>query len=196
MSETETAMTELMADKPKGPSREQTTKMLLDKYPGHISWASDRANFSGCRVVTFYAANAEGLEESDAALFAEQWSAKYGDPDDAEDASTSSPEDAMNLYFSTRANLLVVNMVVNTYGITCLITTQLDDEDLEELQESQQFLEVHMRKWREDRAKRREAEATSVAEIRRLAAIGKKVEEHNLLNKLRELEEKLAAKGD
>lgn len=191
MSETETAMTELMADKPKGPSREQTTKMLLDKYPGHISWASDRANFSGCRVVTFYPGWASGLTPEDSKLFEQQREAALKDSEHG-----TSPEGAMNLYFSTRANLLVVEMVPHETGITCLITTQLDDEDLEELQESQQFLEVHMRKWREDRAKRREAEATSVAEIRRLAAIGKKVEEHNLLNKLRELEEKLAAKGD
>ena len=91
--------------------------------------------------------------------------------------------------------LLVLDAKPGNSGITCIISTQLDDDDLEELQESQQFLEVHMRKWREERAKRKEAEATSVAEIRRLAAIGKKVEEHNLLNKLRELEEKLAAKG-
>lgn len=192
MNETETAMTELMADKPKGPSREQTTKMLLDKYPGHISWASDRANFSGCRVVTFYGGGAVGLTPEDGKLFEQQCEAAFKDSEHG-----ASPEDAMNLYFSTRANLLVVNMATGDgVTITCLITTQLDDEDLEELQESQQFLEVHMRKWREDRAKRREAEATSVAEIRRLAAIGKKVEEHNLLNKLRELEEKLAAKGD
>lgn len=186
MSETtETALTEVMADKPKGPSREQTTKMLLSKYPGHISWASDRANFSGCRVVTFYSGIVDGLTSDDKDQFKKQWEAAF--PEGTR--KYVAPEDTMNLYFSTRANLLVVAMQPSQDGgIMCLITTQLDEEDLEELQESQQFLEVHMRQWREARNERKAKEVANVAEIRRLAEIGKKAEEHNLFERLRELE--------
>lgn len=188
MSETmtETALPEVLADRPKGPSREQTTKMLLSKYPGHISWASDRANFSGCRVVTFLGGFADGLDPEDEALFKKQFLEAHGDPS----KKYVSPEATMNLYFSTRANLLMVDMKPSTAGLTCLVTTQLDEEDLEELQESQQFLEVHMRQWREARAERKLKESANVAEIHRLAAIGKKAEDHNLFEKLRKLEEK------
>jgi len=185
---TETALPEVLADKPKGPSREQTTKMLLSKYPGHISWASDRANFSGCRVVSFYSGTVNGLDPDDETLFRRQHSEAF-----TAQGAYRSPEATMNLYFSTRANLLVVDMKPtfdDGIGIMCLVTTQLDEEDLEELQESQQFLEVHMRQWREARAERKTRDAANVAEIHRLAAIGKKAEEHNLFEKLRKLEEK------
>lgn len=189
MSETmtETALPEVLADRPKGPSREQTTKMLLSKYPGHISWASDRANFSGCRVVTFYAGTATGLDPEDEALFKKQYDEAFA----PQKLAYRSSEAVLNLYFSTRANLLVVDMKPTfDDGIMCLVTTQLDEEDLEELQESQQFLEVHMRQWREARAERKQKESANVAEIHRLAAIGKKAEDHNLFEKLRKLEEK------
>ncbi len=161
---------EILAGQPKYPRREDTEKSVMDKFPGHITWATDRGSFSGNRVVTFVAGGAQGLEQEDEMLYIEQCRAA-GLLD-----GEAAPEALMNLYFSKRANLLVVDMAVSETTITVLMTTQLDDEDLEELNERQTAVEVHMREWREARAQRKATAAAAVLEEKRLADVGRMYE--------------------
>lgn len=188
----EQAAPEIMADVPMAPKREKGIKTLMDKYPGHISWASDRANFSGCRIVTFTENNALGLEKEDAEVFQKQLT----ELEDAHPDDFLTAETIANLYFSTRGNLLVVDTKVTSMGITMLITTQLDADDLEELQETQTRINLEMREWREEREKRKLAEMEAFKEEKRLADVGRKAEQYGWVKRIRELEEKLAAKGN
>lgn len=169
---------EAMAVQPKPPHREDALKTVMDKRPGHISWATDTANFAGCRAVRFAPGCIVGLEADDEAEFEKQ----HTHPN-------RSPVELMNTYFQHRANLLMLQMQVDAEGsITCLVTSQLDDEDLEEFQEIQQRINLDMREWRERRAKDKAAAAESAAELKRLAEIGRKAETYNLFEKLRKLE--------
>ncbi len=176
-------MTELMHTRAEPPKREQRVKMLLDKYPGHIAWATDRGSFSGCRNIVFRYGLVEGLEAEDHARFKEEMKALKQDHD--------SPADLLNLYFSTRGNLLIVDKQSNATAIDVLVTTQLDAEDLAELQEHQRLNEDHMREWRAKRAQAREEEEAQVAEIKRLAEVGRKTETYNLVERLRKAEEEI-----
>ena len=178
---------EVFSERPKGPSREQTQKTVYDKFPGHISWATDSANFSGCRIITFFDDLAtSGLSEDDAA----QLDAQLAELTEDQRAYTLAA-DLMNLYFSKRANLLLVHMVPGPEQITCLITTQLDEDDLAEFEEVQRRVQLDMREWREKRDKDREEAAQAAREERRLIEVGRKAETYNLFAKLRELEEEV-----
>lgn len=170
MSEfTSTDPAEVLSERPHGPTREQTMKTVQEKYPGHISWASDRANFAGCRIVTFMEGGAQGLTREDELVLIAQMKEKDLN-------GSASPEEIANLYFSTRANLLVVDMKVSADTITMLLTTQLDEEDLEEFVEVNTRVQLGMREWREEKAKQREAEQEKAREILRLAEVGRKYE--------------------
>src|SRR5690349_17516389 len=83
------------------PSREQTEKTLWEKQPGHIAWSVGTAHHAGCRVITFLDTGASGLTTEDAQCFSEELSGKQ---------RPSTAAGFMNAYFSTRANLIVVNM--------------------------------------------------------------------------------------
>ena len=178
---------EILTDHPRAPSREQTLKRVQDKYPGHIAWASDRANFSGCRAIRFTPEGVVGLEKHDNEKLlreAQEHEANGG-------TYLGSPEGWANLYFSTRANLLVVERTLTEESIGMLITTQLDADDLEEFQEVTKRVELDMREWRAKRAEQRASEEAARKDEARLADIGRTVEEHNLIGKLRELEAKV-----
>lgn len=167
---------EVLATQPQQPTREQTEKTVHDKYPGHIAWATDRANFAGCRAIRFATGGVFGLEKKDAGNFAlECVEAKLGEDTPA--------EEFMNLYFSTRANLLIVQMGYAEDEIAALITTQLDEEDLEDFEAVRQSQQVAMREAREKRAARHAEARKAVLEEKRLAEVGRKYEEnlkHNL----------------
>jgi hypothetical protein len=157
------------------------------KRPGNINWASERGSFAGSRAIVFTRVGALGLESDDAEKFTVQMSETVG---------AGSPAANANLYFKHRANLLVVNYHVDVQGdIHCLITNHLENDELEEFQEYQNAMAVHMREWhqkREDaKRKREEAEEKEAKEHDDLLLMGKKAVEHNLFSKLRELEEKV-----
>lgn len=162
---------EVLSVRPMIPTREQTLKTLQEKYPGHISWASDRANFAGCRIVTFMDGGAAGLERNDEQELVNQMKKAGLDLE-------ATPEQVMNLYFSTRANLLVVDLKISESTITILVTTQLDEDDLDEFNEQARITEIHMRDWREKRAAQREAQAAEIRENRRLMEVGKNYEQN------------------
>ncbi len=62
--------------------------------------------------------------------------------------------------------------------ITMLVTTQLDDEDLEEFQEASRHTEMHMREWRAQRAADKEKEAEKLRENMRLMEVGRNYEQN------------------
>lgn len=167
---------EVLSTLPVGPTREQTEKTVYDKYPGHIAWATDRANFAGCRAVRFATGGVFGLEKADEQKFAMQATlASLGED--------SSAEEFMNLYFSSRANLLIVQMGYAEDEICALITTQLDEEDLEDFAEIQQLNQVALREARAKREARHAEARKAVLEEKRLAEVGRKYEA-NLKNNL------------
>lgn len=166
------------------PQSHVTNKTLYDRRPGHINLASDRANFAGCRMVTFTGDEVVGLEPADMQTFSDQLEEAFRAGKDVDDAA-----EVMNLYFSTRANLLVLNVFSGANGgIHVLITNQLDAEDLEEFQEVQQRVNLEMREWREKRDLKLAADIELAGEQKRLAAVGKKAETYNLFEKIRKLE--------
>lgn len=199
---TSTDPAEILATVPKSPTREQTLKTVQDKMPGHIAIASDRASFAGCRLVTFCDGAVDGLQAADAALFKSQCAEAgfrmvnrvedpFGDRKDYEPEARA--EELANLYFSTRANLLVVDKAVTEVGITMWITTQLDEDDLAEMNEVNTRVQIEMREWRERREKDKADAAAEVAEQRRLAEVGKNAETYNLAGRLKEAEKEIAA---
>lgn len=182
---TSTDPAEIHSTPPYRPTREQTFKTVQDKWPGHITIASDRASFSGCRVITFCEGTVLGLTQEDKEAF-------VGDLT-AHGASITTPEDAMNLYFSKRANLLMLDWKLDGVGgITCFVTTQLDAEDLEEMQEVNTRVNLEMREWREKRAKEKAERQAEAMEERRLIEVGRTAETYNLAGRVRELEAELA----
>lgn len=183
MTETNVGPEEVLSQTPKYPTREQTLKTVQDKYPGHITWATDRGSFSGGREIYFGYDGVLGLEAEDAEVFEKQV---------AEDGTPNSPQALANLYFSKRANLLVVDRQVTNGGISYIITTQLDDDDLEEFEEVQKRVQLEMREWRERKAQDKEAAMAEAKEERRLIEVGRKAETYSVFKKNRELEEALA----
>lgn len=180
---------DVLSDLPQ-PTREDTRKTVYDKRPGHISWASDRASFGGCRVISFIGGHeldsgSFGLEDHDAAKFNNDMRALRESLDEDQYVSA---EALANLYFSKRANLLVLHMTENANKITFIITSQLDDDDMEEFQEVQRRVNLEMREWREKREEERRLDREKVMAERKLIEVGKKAQEYNLFEKLRKLE--------
>lgn len=171
---------EVLANQPVYPKREDSLKSVQDKFPGHVVMASDRASFSGCRILRFGLGAVEGLEVEDEKVFARQckeagYYASDGFLKTAEHG-TPAAEELANLYFSKRANLLVVNQMADSGELVLFVTTQLDEDDLEEMQEFQTRVQLGMREWREERAKRKEEELAAFREERRLLEVGRSYE--------------------
>lgn len=183
-------MIEMLGSIPAKPKRERLWKTLHDKMPGHIATANDRANFSGCRYIRFGVGQAFGLEAEDDKLFAEQMKAEF---DEQDGAAVAMPEEMANLYFSTRANLLVLEKGYDEGMLVLTVTTQLDEDDLEEMQEFQHRVNVEMEEWHQDRYERQQKQSEEAAEQRRLARVGKLAEDHNLSGQLRKLQEENAS---
>lgn len=182
---------DVLSDRPQGPTREQTQKTVHDKFPGHIAWATDRANFSGCRIVKFTDDDgAYGLSKEDAAKFREQI-IEYINQHTmrGEESPDLMAEDLANLYFSTRSNLLVVHSEIGEGYVALFVTTQLDEDDLDEFMEVQRRVNIDMAEWRKQRDADREARAEQARENLRLIEVGRKAEEYGWAKKNRELEE-------
>lgn len=185
MSETNVGPEEVLSQTPKYPTREQTLKAVQDKYPGHITWATDRGSFSGGREIKFRDGSWSGLEAEDNALF----TAQLGEY--TKNVGTCSAQELANLYFSKRANLLVVDRQVTEGSIAYIITTQLDAEDLEEFEEVQKRVQLDMREWRERREKDKQQALEDAAEERRLIEVGRKAETYAVFKRNRELEDEV-----
>lgn len=181
---------DVLSDLPQ-PTREDVRKTVYDKRPGHISWASDRASFGGCRIISFTGGmseppfEAQGLEHEDWLRFMDELD-EFIKTVGVDKSVTVA--DVANLYFSRRANLLVLHMVETMDKLTFIITSQLDDDDMEEFQEVQRRVNLEMREWREKREEERRLDREKLLAERKLVEIGKKAQEYNLFEKLRKLE--------
>jgi hypothetical protein len=158
--------------------------------PGNINVAGDRGNYPGCRAICFGGGvDVKGLEKEDYDKFLLQMQ-------EAGAFRDGSPEFSANLYFKHRANMLTVSESADSNGqLHYLVTNQLEDVELEDFMDFSREWEAHSAERKEARQlrKREEAEAAQKkdAEIRALAEIGKKVRDHNMLEKFKQQEEEL-----
>lgn len=97
--------------------------------PGFINWSDGKSNYPGSHLKEFH------------------------------NTSEGSATDAVNKFFTERANLLTVSMWIDYSGVIyVLYTNMLEGEELEEFQEHSRALTLHMQEWREARvARKREA---------------------------------------
>jgi len=104
-------------------------------------------------------------------------------------------EEVMNEYFAQRGNLILLEMWDSGGEILALIGTTFDESDMEEWEEIQRVVDREMKKYREakanEKAKAELAAKEAEKQVQLDAEVGRKVREHNLLGKLRDLEAKL-----
>ena len=107
-------------------------------------------------------------------------------------------EDIINDYFSRRGNLIVLEMWPspdNSGDVWALVGTTFDESDMEEWEEIQRVIDREMKKYRDNKANEKaKAELAAKEADKQLKAdaeVGKKVREHNLLGKLRDLEDEV-----
>jgi hypothetical protein len=164
-------------------------RRLVVDWPGLISIAGDRGYFPGCRMVRFTDGVApDGLSEEDRERLREQLKPLND--------GWASAADQLNVLCQWRGNLSIVDWRIEGNSIWCVITLQLEAQQLEDFQEAGRILEIEMRRLKQERA---EAGAKDQAKVQEekgndamFLALGKKAHEHNLLGKLRELEEENA----
>lgn len=159
---------------------------LAIKRPGNINYAANGGSYPGSRVLTFYdGGKVDGLEAADRQALRKQAE---------EDGMTGDNSAAAycNLYFKHRANLLTVAVIPDCGALIVLYTNHLEDEELEYFQRHADEVAKVMAKWEEDKAARLEAERLEAdrkaKENEVLIELGRKVRDHNLIQKARDLE--------
>lgn len=162
-------------------------RKAMSNWPGLVSVAGERGYYPGCRALTFHEkpSYTEGLTEEEYAEWLKEWDTEVHD---------SGPAAQVNKFFEKYGNLTIVQLDVDDAGKWhMLVTTQLEKEELEDMQAAAEILDREMQKRRQEREEAMEEvkkqEREEAAENARLIALGKKAEEHNLLAKLKELAE-------
>lgn len=183
-------------------------KKLAKGAPGDIRLVNKQGILSqGTRAVQFE--NTEwpvGLDEQEEADFEKELieaAADEGDPDNDGTAEWAvaglSAVEQLNLYFAHRANRTLAEIYPSADGtsILCFIDVFLDGEALDDFQEHSEEL---TRMLADKQRVRAEAKAAAEAEKRAAEAqdkadleLGRKVREHNVIEKAREADEKLKA---
>ena len=183
-------------------------KKLAKGAPGDIRLVNKQGILSqGTRAVQFE--NWEwpvGLDEQEEADFEKELieaAAEEGDPDNDGTAEWAvaglSAVEQLNLYFAHRANRTLAEIYPSADGtsILCFIDVFLDGEALDDFQEHSEEL---TRMLADKQRVRAEAKAAAEAEKRAAEAqdkadleLGRKVREHNVIEKAREADEKLKA---
>lgn len=163
---------------------------VIINRPGNINIAGDRGHYPGCRVAVFSDDGVYGLEDADRERLYKQI-AEASEPSEPWTAAKT-----LNLYFKHRANLLTVALFGTGGGdITVVFTNQLEDEELEEFQEFTQEWGAKQRereaKRAEEAQKKKDEEKARNEEMNALITLGKKARDHNLVEKLRELDEEV-----
>ena len=183
-------------------------KKLAKGAPGDIRLVNKQGILSqGTRAVQFE--NCEwpvGLDEQEEADFEKELievAAEEGDPDNDGTAEWAvaglSAVEQLNLYFAHRANRTLAEIYPSADGtsILCFIDVCLDGEALDDFEEHSDEL-VRMlaekRRVREEAKAKRDAEkAAAEAQDKADLELGRKVREHNVIEKAREADEKLKA---
>jgi hypothetical protein len=162
-------------------------RKLVVNWPGLISVAGDRGYFPGCRLVAFHdREQPEGLDGENINDLYKHCGADGWPP----------AADQLNTFAQHYGNLAIVDWRIVGSSIYCLITTQLDGDQLEDFQFAGRVLEQAMRERRAEREEQTkaagEAAAAKEREDAEALALGRKAKEHNLMGKLRDLEEENA----
>jgi len=172
------------------PPEQRTARKLFDKAPGHIAAVMrNGATAQGARLVNFvHGGTPYGLEPTDEADLRRNIV-----------CSGKTANEIMNEYFAQRGNLILLEMWPDADGsVLALIGTTFDESDMEEWEEIQRVVDREMKKYREskanEKAKAELAAKEAEKQVQLDAEVGRKVREHNLLGKLRDLEARL--KGD
>lgn len=164
--------------------KEDIERVLMDKLPGHIADISTGGQWPGCRIIEFkHGGVVKGLRQDMAEYLNEK----------CKDALYANPVEMMNKFFELFANYLVVWKQLDGHGnIVVQYTSMLDEEDTMDLQEVAAEQRKQMNKKRAERRAKREAEEEAKrAETAALITLGKAARDHNLMGKLKELEEKV-----
>lgn len=160
--------------------KEDADRVLMNKLPGFISDMSRGANHPGCRMVMFSYSYINGLDEE---VYKDFMSA-------INPAESWNPAYLMNEFFKRYANYYLANVWVTEDGIYCLYSSILDTQDTQDLAEISMEVRKQMNKKRAEReAKQREEEEAKKTETEKLLELGRKAQEYNLIERLRELEE-------
>ena len=183
-------------------------KKLAKGAPGEIRMTNKQGLLSqGTRAVMFVDEEfPDGLDDEEAADFEKELieaAAAEGDEDNDGTAEWAvaglSATEQLNLYFSHRANrtLAEVYPTANGTALLCFIDVFLSGEDLDDFQEHSEELVRLLGEKRRQRAELKEkADADKAAQEQQDKAdleLGRKVREHNVVEKAREAEEKLKA---
>lgn len=183
-------------------------KKLAKGAPGDIRLVNKQGILSqGTRAVQFE--NTEwpvGLDEQEEADFEKELIEAAAEEDDPDNDGTAewavaglSAVEQLNLYFAHRANRTLAEIYPSADGtsILCFIDVFLDGEALDDFQEHSEEL---TRMLADKQRVRAEAKAAAEAEKRAAEAqdkadleLGRKVREHNVIEKAREADEKLKA---
>lgn len=182
-------------------------KKLAKGAPGEIRMTNKQGLLSqGTRAVMFRdGLFPEGLDEEEADDFDRE---VVDAANELEDVEATTAEEALllftaveqlNLYFSHRANrtLAEIYPTANGTALLCFIDVFLSGEDLDDFQEHSEELVRLLGEKRRQRAEAKEkADADKAAQEQQDKAdleLGRKVREHNVVEKAREAEEKLKA---
>lgn len=184
-------------------------KKLARGAPGDIRMVNKQGILSqGTRAVVFYDGELpEGLSPDEDADFAEEILEANADGRDADVVETD-PEQAaayftaaeqLNIYFAGRANRTLAEVYPSADGsrILCFIDVFLDNEDLDDfeatVEEVTRAMEVSKRKRAEAKEAIAEAKAAQEQQDKDDLNLGRKVREHNLIEKARQADEQVKA---
>ena len=179
-------------------------KKLAKGAPGDIRLVNKQGILSqGTRAVVFRDGEfPQGLDEQEEADFERELGdacAEEGiDPADADIAAGYyTAVEQLNLYFAHRANRTLAEVYPSADGtsLLCFIDVFLDGEELDDFEEhSEELTRMLADKKRiraEEKAKRDEEKAAKEQQDKADMELGRKVREHNLIEKAREADEKL-----
>lgn len=166
----------------------QNRRLIINR-PGHINVATDKGNYPGCRLAFFHHEGfVEGLMPEDKTALEQQ----------VRESGLNYPvsvPDMVNLYFSHRANLLVVDIIPTQDGLWVEWTNQLEGNTVSLFTKfSQAWSAVEqaiMDRDAEEKEAELKAQADKEAEEKALITLGKNVRDQNLIQKLREASERM-----
>lgn len=168
-----------------------TARKAMLNAPGLVALAGDRGHFPGCRFVCFKAkVGPSGLDADNIEELATALGLQPG-------AEWPGAEAQINKFFEVFGNLMIVSWYVSFGGdIYAVITTQLENDAMEDMKFAGQELSRLMEKFRAEREEKKAAKAQAARaeeeENKALIELGRKTRDHNLIGKLRELEEQVA----
>jgi hypothetical protein len=159
-------------------------RQALMNAPGLVNISGERGYYPGCRAIILTEGHVpSGMREGELQKLKERLGAGW-----------PSPAVQLNAFFECFGNMTLVSWQVDLGGsYHIFVTTQLEREDLEDLQWAGEQMERLIGEHKAEREKAKADEARladeKAADERALIELGRKAREHNLLDRLRELAE-------